>query len=170
MVVGKTFLARKKMSWGALKMLSSHPKLDMNNVAVMGFSNGGSVTRNAAAFNPAEDTNGVLPKAFIMFYGGCHSRASITAKNYKPALLYVVGSKDKLVKASTCRERARDVVPPTDDIEVMVIDGAYHMFDGNTTRVINHPKWGTINLRANSGATTEARTKVVQLLNRVFGS
>lgn len=32
--------------WGALNILSTHPRLDMNKVAAIDYSNGGSVTRN----------------------------------------------------------------------------------------------------------------------------
>ncbi|MBT6094861.1 MAG: hypothetical protein HOH04_08265 [Rhodospirillaceae bacterium] len=152
--------------WGALSVLSAHPGLDMNKVAVMGFSNGGSVTRNAAGFDPETDTKGVLPKAFIMVYGGCHSEVYLNASDYNPALLYIAGGEDKLVKASTCLRRKSDSV--STDIDVMVIEGAYHMFDSNSTRTINHPKWGTVEMRADSDATDKARARVVKLLTRVF--
>lgn len=151
--------------WGALKYLSTHPRLDMTKVAVMGFSNGGSVTRSSAEFT-SSDTNGVMPKAFVMFYGGCHTAIGIRVKDYNPALLYVVGDQDKLVKASTCNYRAND--KGSSDIEVMVIPGAYHLFDGNQSRTITHPKWGTFTMRADSGATEQARAKVRALLARVF--
>jgi len=151
--------------WGALKYLSTHPRLDMTKVAVMGFSNGGSVTRSSAEFT-SSDTNGVMPKAFIMFYGGCHTAISNRIKDYDPALLYVVGDQDKLVKASTCKYRAND--RGSSDIEVMVIPGAYHLFDGNQSVTFNHRKWGTVTVRANSSATDQARRKVQSLLARVF--
>lgn len=153
--------------WGALSILSTHPGLDMDKVAIMGFSNGGTVTLNSTAFDPEyKDTNGVFPKAFIMFYGGCHSAPSFNAKNYTPALLYVVGSEDKLVQASTCRERLYDEV--TKDVEVMVIEGAYHMFDGNSNKTVNLRRWGEVTLRSDSGATKKARAKVLELLARVL--
>jgi dienelactone hydrolase len=152
--------------WGALKYLSAHPGLDMEKVAVMGFSNGGSVTRSSASFDPKADTNGVMPKAFIMFYGGCHSPINNRIENYNPALLYVAGGKDQLVKAETCLERKSDT--SSKDLEVMVIEDAYHMFDSNQSKTITHPKWGTITMRADSAATELARQKVSELLKRVF--
>ena len=132
----------------------------------MGFSNGGSVTLRSAAFDPEFDMIGVFPRAFIMVYGGCHSEVNFNARDYNPALLYIAGSEDNLVKAETCLERKNDTV--SNDIDVMVIEGAYHMFDGNTSRTINHPKWGKIKLRADSDATEKARERVVRLLKRVF--
>ena len=82
--------------WGALSILSTHPRLDMNKVAVIGYSNGGSVTCSAAEMTSKKDTNGVQPKAYIMVYGGCHT-AIDPEKGYNPALLYIAGGKDKLV-------------------------------------------------------------------------
>jgi len=152
--------------WGAIGFLSSHPGLDMKRVAVMGFSNGGSVTQRSAAFDPEFDMIGVFPKAFIMVYGGCHSEIAFNARDYNPALLYIAGSEDNLVKAETCLDRKNDTV--SSDIDVMVIEGAYHMFDGDTSKTINHPKWGEIELRADSDATEMARKRVIQLLERVF--
>ncbi len=152
--------------WGAVEFLSTHPDLDMGRVVVMGFSNGGSVTRNSAAFDPEYDMKGVKPKAFIMLYGGCHSEVTLNARDYSPALLYIVGGKDKLVQAETCLQRKSDTV--TKDIDVMVIDGAYHMFDSDASRTINHPKWGTFEVRADADATDQACARVIQLLERVF--
>jgi len=156
----------KEDVWGALSILSTHPGLDMNKVAVMGFSNGGSVTLNSAGLDPKQDTRNVLPKAFIMVYGGCHSSVIFGIDDYNPALLYIAGSKDQLVKASTCRERLYD--KSSSDLDVMVIDGAYHMFDSNRNKTINHPKWGSVTMRADSGATEKARKRVRRLLKRVF--
>ena len=107
-----------------------------------------------------------MPKAFIMFYGGCHTAIDFQVKDYNPALLYVVGDQDKLVTASTCNYRASD--KGSTDIEVMVIPGAYHLFDGNQSQTITHPKWGTFTMQADSGATEQARAKVRTLLARVF--
>lgn len=152
--------------WGAIKYLSTHPSLDMKKVAVMGFSNGGSVTRSSAMLDPKKDTNGVLPKAFIMFYGGCHTPIYMKDSSYNPALLYVAGGKDKLVTADTCLQRKSDA--SSKDIDVMVIDGAYHLFDGDKSLTFTHRKWGTITVKADRSATEQARKKVTGLLKRVF--
>ena len=131
----------------------------------MGFSNGGSVARSSAQFHPETDTNGVSPKAYIMVYGGCHSPV-FTSGSYNPALLYIAGSEDRLFKATTCLRRKNDSY--SDDIEVVVIDGAYHMFDGDQTASFIHAKWGPVTVQADSSATDQARRKVVQFLKRVF--
>ena len=99
-----------------------------------------------------KDTKGVQPKDFIMLYGGCHT-AIRPEKGCYPALLYIAGGKDKLVKASTCLKRRNDT--GVKNIEVMVIDGAYHMFDSDKTAVFKHPKWG----KWKSGQIKRRRTK-----------
>ena len=43
---GRNVLRPPEDVWGALSILSTHPRLDMNKVAVIGYSNGGSVTRS----------------------------------------------------------------------------------------------------------------------------
>jgi len=151
--------------WAALKILSTHPRLNMDKVAVMGFSNGGSVTSGSVSVDP-RTTNGVLPKAYIMVYGGCHSSASPSSSDYKPALLYIAGSKDTLVSASTCEQRKSD--SGTDKIETLTIDGAYHLFDGNSSQTFQHPKWGTVTVKADRTATEKARNKVSDFLSRVL--
>ena len=152
--------------WGAIKALAANPQIDATRIAVMGFSNGGSVTRSSAELDPARDTGGIAPKAYVMVYGGCHTAISFHSSDYKPALLYIAGGKDQLVKANTCEARKSDSRAP--DTEVLVIEGAYHMCDSNDTKTINHPKWGTVEMRADQGATEIARKKVVELFGRVF--
>ena len=85
-----------------------------------------------------------------MVYGGCHTPANPSSSGYKPALLYIAGSKDTLVPASTCLDRKADT--GTDNIDVMVIDGAYHLFDGNSSQTFTHPKWGSVTVKADPAA------------------
>ncbi len=103
-----------------------------------------------------------------MLYGGCHSSVNFNTDGYKPALLYIAGSEDQLVKASTCLERKNDPFAPTKDLDVMVIDGACHLFDGDQSATFTHRKWGTVTVRAAAAATSQARLRVIALLKRVF--
>jgi len=63
-------------------------------------------------------------------------------------------------------ERKNDV--PSKDTEVMVINGAHHLFDGDQSATFDHPRWGTVTVHADSSATEQARQKVGSLLKRVF--
>jgi hypothetical protein len=54
-----------------------------------------------------KDTKGVQPNDFIMLYRACHT-AIRPEKGCYPALLYIAGGKDKLVKANTCLKRRND--------------------------------------------------------------
>ncbi len=52
---GRNVPRPKEDVWGAISILSTHPRLDMDRVAVMGFSNGASVTSASASFDPKYD-------------------------------------------------------------------------------------------------------------------
>lgn len=153
---------------GALKQLSTHPKIDTGNVAIMGFSNGGSVTALSANFVPESDTNGVIPKAYVMMYGGCAvgSQNMYFAKGANPAVLFIAGEKDAMVGPATCEAAAKNY--QIKNGKAVVIPGAYHGFDSYKNVTFNHPQWGTVTMRHDEGALSIARNEVMAVLKQAF--
>ena len=93
-------------TYGALRLLATHPRLDTRRLALMGFSHGGSVTVGAAtrwAHERYAPTAGAAFRAFFPFYPGCGTvypeRMSISA----PLRIHI-GELDDWTPAAPCRE------------------------------------------------------------------
>lgn len=151
--------------WGALSMLSTHNKIDASRVALMGFNVGGTLVLKTVAGNPVY-TNGVSPKAVVLFYGGCHMPLRPWDKTINPKILYVVGTADPRVRADRCEDRVK-YDKHVDDLEVLKIDGATHMFDTDFTGTMTQLGI-TFEVRPNKKATEEAHAKVGSFLRSAF--
>lgn len=153
--------------WSTLNALMAHPDIDITRAVIMGFSNGASVTALSSAVDPEfGELNAPLPLGYIQFYGGCHTPLRTYTRSYRPAYLFVVGDSDNLVPKDDCLERSKDFTG--EEVEVVVIDGAGHMFDGNKNTTFIHPRWGRVELSASREATEKSRQKVSLFLERLF--
>jgi len=113
----------------ALKLLATHPFIDSQKIAIMGFSRGG----RAAQFSSFDTARkGVLGKdsqlmyaAHLAFYGGCSEVAKTTGK---PIIMYD-GAADDYVPATDCTY-VKDILNAQGaNIEQIIYPGAYHGFD-----------------------------------------
>ncbi len=130
-------------AFAALGMLATHPRIDPNRIAVMGFSRGG-ITALRSAVTPI--ANGLAPSGprfaahLAMYSGGCAGVLSVTPKPgaFGPApILFVHGDADDYTYLSDCRtyaERINAAGTPTTFVELA---GARHKFDVDDTRRIN---------------------------------
>jgi dienelactone hydrolase len=130
------FAADVADAFAALRLLASHPRIDANRIAIMGFSRGGlaswrtAVERIIAAQQLPE---GLRFAAHIQMYsGGCNGVFRLIVKpgvfSKKPEL-WVHGESDDYTPIGPCRDYAQRIGEAGTPVEFVSLAGAYHKFD-----------------------------------------
>ncbi len=129
------FAADTADAFAALGMLASHPRIDPQRIAVMGFSRGGTTAVRSAVLRIIEGSapKGLRFAAHVAAYsGGCAGLLSVTAKPgvFSPQpMLFVHGDADDYAYASDCRAYAQRIAAAGTPTEFVLIPGARHKFD-----------------------------------------
>ena len=132
-------------AFAALGMMASHPQIDPKRIAVMGFSRGGitAVRSGVAPIIKGAAPAGLRFAAHIAVYsGGCAGVLSVTPKAgaFSPEpMLFVHGDADDYAYLSDCRTYAQRIKAAGTPTEVVVLPGARHKFDVDSTRLVNLP-------------------------------
>lgn len=136
------FTADLADAFAALKLLATHPAIDRDRIAVMGFSRGGitawraNVNRIASGLSP----DGVRFAAHVALYsGGCAGTTSVSAKSGvfgTAPMLFVHGEEDDYTYASDCKDYAARIAATGTPAEFVPIAGARHKFDADDSRRI----------------------------------
>ena len=114
---------------GALAWVAHQTEADPYNIALLGWSNGGSSTLNSLnATHKNASTGTLFPKAAVAFYPGCtpYLRAG-KAYTLKTPLLVLIGGSDDWTPAAPCVEWANKL--KSAPITVRVYPDSYHDFD-----------------------------------------
>lgn len=150
---------RAQDAYDALKYLSSLPFVDIDRVAVMGWSHGGWSTLEVTDTNTVRDQKRRF-KAAIAFYPWCGWRAS-GAEFYAP-MLVLIGSEDDWTSASLCQGMVKHRKSTDVPLDIVVYEGAYHSFD------IRRPLRAYLGhaLGYDGRATTDATKRVKDFLAR----
>ena len=127
--------------FAALKLLATHPRIDRERIAIMGFSRGGTATLRAAVeriIGSQHLADGLRYAAFIPTYGGgCAGIVRLVVKPgvfSKAPMLFIHGSADDYTPIQPCQDYADKIGKAGTAVEFIVIDGAQHKFDGDDTR------------------------------------
>ncbi len=114
-------------AYGGLAYLSRQPFVDARQIAILGFSQGGTATlkivgeRDFALFeNEAEHK----VKAAIAFYPACPSDGTMTV----PTLI-LIGELDDWTRASACRSMMASRTGAGSPVKLIVYPDAHHAFD-----------------------------------------
>lgn len=132
-------------AFGALNLLATHPRIDRERIAVLGFSRGGAAAWRAAAGKIAAGlaNDGLRFAAHVAVYsGGCAGLLSLVpnAGVFGPApILFVHGDADDYAYASDCRDYAQRIGAAGTPTEFVAIPGARHKFDTDDTRAYPLP-------------------------------
>lgn len=128
-------------SFTALKALATHPRIDSQRIAVMGFSRGGLATWRAALRRVAASQQlppGVQFAAHIPVYsGGCAGNTRVLVKPgvFGPApMLWLHGDADDYAAMPPCQAFAQEIAAAGTPAEFIVLPGARHKFDADDQR------------------------------------
>ncbi len=129
--------------FAALRLLATHPRIDVRRIAVMGFSRGGTATLRASAERLIESqhfSEGLRFAAAIPTYGGgCNGIFRLVVKPgvfSKAPILFIHGDADDYVPIGPCKDYADRIGKAGTPVEFVTIEGAKHKFDSGDTR--NH--------------------------------
>ena len=130
-------------AYRALELLSTHPSIDPNRIALMGFSIGGKAALYASVkrFQKMWGTPGLEFAAYVPFYPGCKTVfENDEIISDKPIRIFF-GDKDDFVSHVLCEEYVNRLRKTGKDVTITVFPNATHAFDfkpnlkGNVTKV-----------------------------------
>lgn len=123
----------------ALKLLATHPKLDMKRVGIIGFSRGASAATGVAIESVRRGAIGGDLKYAIHFpiYGGCAYRAN----RWTGAPVHMfVGTEDSWEDLDACREWKSNTASTGIETDLTVFNGVHHGYDNPaSTALRSHP-------------------------------
>ncbi len=137
------FAADTADAFAALGLLATHPRIDPRRIAVMGFSRGGitAVRSGVVRIIDSARPSGLRFAAHVALYsGGCAGALSVTARPgvFSPEpMLFVHGDADDYAYLSDCRTYAQRIAAAGTPIEFVVLPGARHKFDTDSTRLVH---------------------------------
>ena len=139
------FAADTADAFAALRMLASHPRIDAQRIAVMGFSRGGitAVRSGVLPIIQGSAPAGLRFAAHVALYsGGCAGPLAVAARPgvFSPEpMLFVHGDADDYAAMSDCRLYADRIAAAGTPTEFVVLPGAGHKFDLDSTQRIKLP-------------------------------
>ena len=130
-------------AFAALGLLASHPRIDPQRIAVMGFSRGGITAWRSAAQRVVAGAApaGLRFAAHVPVYsGGCVGQLSLHVQPgvFGPApMLFIHGGDDDYTFAADCQGFAGRIAAAGTPSEFLLIPGARHKFDADDPRRLN---------------------------------
>jgi dienelactone hydrolase len=122
----------------ALRVLATHPRIDRQRIALMGFSRGGTATLRAAVeriIATQKLPDGLRYAAFIPTYaGGCAGIFRLVVKPgvfSKAPMLFIHGDADDYTPMGPCQDYADRIGKAGTPVEFVVLEGAQHKFDAD---------------------------------------
>jgi dienelactone hydrolase len=115
----------------ALHFLIGRSDIDAKQVALVGWSNGGSSTLYAVQHrnNPALANGGEDFARAIAFYPGCRTPLETGRWRTRIPLLILIGADDDWTPAAPCADLAAGAKANGEPVEIVTYPGAYHDFD-----------------------------------------
>tara|TARA_Y100001970_G_scaffold270650_1_gene364815 strand:+ start:2715 stop:3668 length:954 start_codon:yes stop_codon:yes gene_type:complete len=119
-------------SYRALEALSNHPNIDIDNVAITGWSLGGGVSL-FSGWLPLKKAIGIdlTFAAHLPIYPPCFVTPEILDFTDSPIHI-LIGELDNWVPAAACIDLVSELQNVGTNIDITVYDGAHHSFDRST--------------------------------------
>ena len=132
------FAADVADTFAALRLLATHPRIDPQRIAVMGFSRGGTAALRASVekiIAAQKLPDGLRYAAIIPTYsGGCAGAFRLVVKPgvfSKAPILFIHGDADDYTPIGPCQDYADRIGKAGTPVEFVVIEGAHHKFDAD---------------------------------------
>ena len=115
----------------ALLFLSRRDDVDPHEIALVGWSNGGSTTLYAVQprNSPTKANGGVDFARAIAFYPGCRTPLETGRWRTRLPLLVLIGAADDWTPAAPCSDLIAEAKSKGEPAEIVVYPDAYHDFD-----------------------------------------
>jgi dienelactone hydrolase len=135
------FAADVADAFAALRLLATHPRIDAQRIAIMGFSRGGITTLRAAVekINAGQKLpDGLRYAAHIPTYaGGCSGAFRFVVKPgvfARKPILFIHGDADDYTPIGPCRDYAERIRKAGTPVEFLILEGAHHKFDSDDSK------------------------------------
>jgi dienelactone hydrolase len=135
-------------AYNALRLLSTHPRIDKNRIGIMGSSKGGAVSM-VSAWEPVRKAmvNGDLKFALhIALYPFCYGFENIQMTG--APILILIGEKDDWTPAAPCVDGTKAIQAAGYDARIIVYPNAYHGFDSDNEVIYLKRAFSMNNCRA----------------------
>jgi dienelactone hydrolase len=121
----------------ALELLSKHPRIDPQRIAVMGFSRGGQAALYSSVkrFQRLRLAPGLGFAAYIAFYPDCHTTYVDGDDVADKPIRIFHGSADDYNPPAPCREYVARLKKAGKNVQMTEYPGAHHTFDSPATPV-----------------------------------
>jgi dienelactone hydrolase len=132
--------------YGALKILATHPRIQADRIALMGFSHGGTVTVFSSLEwmrNKYAGLAGAAFRGFLPFYPFCQYEFPEFDRVSAPVRLHM-GDRDDWLPVKACVDWVNRLKAAGFDATATLYPGAHHGFDNGTDRVGVNPEAGTL--------------------------
>ena len=128
-------------AYGALRILSTHPRIDLPRLGLMGFSHGGIATLGAATewARRTYARDGTVFRAFLPFYPYCNAVVPEMAWGLAAPLRIHIGELDDWTPARTCESLVATARSAGADAAITVYKDAAHSFDSVGQNVMRLP-------------------------------
>lgn len=152
----------------AANLLGTHPRIDPDRIAVIGWSNGGTMAVDLASQSVGYGSGEVAIKGYIAIYPVCQlSNLGVNRRN-EPVLI-LLGDKDSFTTPDKCASLVEQAKKNKRDARLVVYEGAYHGWDGNYSGTFSYPGFGGVTIRSDHSATLRSREDVMAFLREVLG-
>jgi len=124
-----SYAIRISDAYAALELLSTHPRIDRNRIAVLGYSHGGKVALFAASekIRWSFIADDLRFAASIAYYPHCGQQFKDIDFTDAPVLM-LLAEKDNICPIGSCLEYAERMKESGADIKAVVYNGAHHLF------------------------------------------
>jgi dienelactone hydrolase len=131
----------------ALELLSSHPNIDPNRIALLGFSVGDHSTLYASMkrFQKMWGAPGLEFAAYVAFYPSCNIIFNEEDVISDQPIRVLHGSLDEWGSAEVSKKYVDRLQAAGNDIIMTIFPGAHHSFDMKMERPIIVKGWGHVN-------------------------
>ena len=124
-----SYAIRISDAYAALELLSTHPNIDRNRIAVLGYSHGAKVALFVASEKIRRSfiADDLRFAAIIAYYPNCALQLKDIDFTESPVLM-LLAEKDNVCPIEACLEYAQRIKESGADIKAVVYKGAHHMF------------------------------------------
>ncbi|HEX7054949.1 MAG TPA: dienelactone hydrolase family protein [Burkholderiales bacterium] len=152
--------------YSALKILATHPRVDRQRLAVIGFSRGGAMALDSS--NYTESLAGVRTAAHVGLYPWC-SDVQLHIRRDLPPVLVLSGAEDHFFFNGSCQAAVRKAAEGGRQATFKAYPGAYHGWDGSYTGAVSYTYTPLeYRIQADAGVTRQSMEDVLAFLRRAM--